>query len=138
MKTFSKAIVAALFSVSAVAGIANAADRGVSDSHENLIRNGDITAPGATTNGFGYGYKPGFLRKVADDGLTVRYTDELSRASKAAVENFASNPAHLEAIQSQIRQDPALVRAFQARGINIDNVISIEHSFSGDTFYIVR
>lgn len=141
MNTFSKVIIAGLVSVGATAGVANAVDfgaAGVSDSHENLQRFGDLPTP-ASADGYGYGYKAGFVSKaVANDGVTIRRANELSRAHKSEAQNASANDPRVQALQSEIRQDASLVKAFDARGINIDNVVGSYTPLSGNTVYIVR
>ncbi|MCD2176643.1 hypothetical protein [Rhizobium sp. C1] len=88
----------------------------------------------------GYGYNPGFLSKASrDSSVTIRYTNELPRAERVSVIDRAkADPATVEALRSDIRQNESVLRGLQARNVNVDSVIGANHAADGSTIYIIR
>ena len=129
MNKFSKVVLAGVVSLTAVAGAANAS--------EFLMEKGQLPS-GVSEHG--YAYQTGFITKAAQhDGVKIRYTHELSQAIQGNVNDQANlNQAAVRELQSEIRQDPALVQAFASRGIDLSNVVGSYQALDGSTTYIVR
>lgn len=129
MNKFSKVVLAGVVSLTAAAGVANASEFLM---EQEQLR-GNVTE-------HAYGYQPGFIAKASkSDGVNVRYVSELSQAFRSDVNDQAKlNQAAARELQSDIRQDAALVRAFENRGISLSNVVGSYQALDGSTTYIVR
>ncbi len=125
MNTFSKILVAGATSFVALAGAANAY-QGPDAFNFNSTQANHLDI--RSTQG---------LRSApaGNDGISVRFTKDLNRN---ALETADANSPRATAVQSKIRQDANLVKAFEALNIAISNVVDSYNTLTGETIYLVR
>lgn len=74
----------------------------------------------------------------AATSVDVRSVGELSQSEASQINDRSKVDSHIASVRSYLAAHPADVAALKAKGVQVNNIVDVQQTLSGDHFYIVR